>query len=362
MNRSFKSLVQAAVAVSLSAVAPADSGAQNERVQTIAVFGDWPYSQSLLENAHWLINSVNEDRTVETVLHVGDIHSGSMPCTSAGIAFDYQTKSGSPIATANPSWNLDVFREFQQFNASLVYTPGDNEWADCHKPKQFASGAPLKELASIRELFFSHAGETLGNKRKRVISQARAFDTAHPEDSQFVENVLWKEGDVVFATFNMPGGSNNDTDTWTAPFADVAAQTEEAALRNAANLRWLIKAFERATYQQARAVVIALQADMWDLEGGAAHLSNYRPFVQTLANLSLQFGRPVLLLNGDSHNFKAEKPLATPTDALGSIHQTQAVPNLTRIVVEGSGVGRHWLRLTIDPSSKDVFTWYNVTY
>ena len=32
-----------------------------------------------------LLNSVNSDKAVELVLHVGDIHSGSMPCTSAGI-------------------------------------------------------------------------------------------------------------------------------------------------------------------------------------------------------------------------------------------------------------------------------------
>ena len=78
---------------------------------------------------------------------------------------------------------------------------------------------------------------------------------------------------------------------------------------------------------------------MWDLEGGAAHLTNYTPFVTALAELSVQFGRPVLLLNGDSHVFKAENPLADPSSTLGAIHKTRAVPNLTRIVVEGSGVG-----------------------
>jgi hypothetical protein len=38
-----------------------------------------------------------------------------------------------------------------------------------------------------------------------------------------------------------------------------------------------------------------------------------------------------------------------------------AVPNLTRITVQGSTSSpAEWLRLTIDPSSKAVFSWTNV--
>jgi hypothetical protein len=295
-------------------------------------------------------------------MHVGDIHSGSMPCTSAHIGFDYTTRTGSPIATSNPGWNQGVYYQFQQFARPVVYTPGDNEWADCHKSKQFSSGAPLKELASVRELFFAQPGVTLGQREKHVLSQAQAFDPAYPEDSQFVENVMWEDSHVVYATFNMPGGSNNDAERWSGAFADNAAQDNERAQRSGADLRWLQATFQRAAAEKARAVVIALQADMWDLEGGAAHLTNYTFFVQALADLAVRFGRPVLLLNGDSHVFKVDRPLADPTDTLGQIHKTQSVPNLTRIVVEGSGVGTHWLRLTIDPRSPAVFSWQNVAY
>ena len=341
------------------ASARADDG---EGPTTIAVIGDWPYSQALLDNAHLLVNAVNDDRAVRLVMHVGDIHSGSMPCTSAHIGFDYQTKTGNPIATSNPGWNQGVYFQFQQFDRPVVYTPGDNEWADCHKSKQFSSGAPLKELASVRELFFSKPGTTLGQRPKRVTSQADAYDPAHPEDSQFVENVIWEDARVVFATFNMPGGSNNDADPWSGIFADAAAQTNEAATRTAADLRWLDATFARAKAERARAIVIGLQADMWDLEGGAAHLTNYTSFVSKLADLTVKFGRPVLLINGDSHVYKSDQPLADPTSTLGQIHKTQAVPNLTRIVVEGSGVGTHWLRLSIDPRSASVFSWQSIAY
>ena len=85
--------------------------------------------------------------------------------------------------------------------------------------------------------------------------------------------------------------------------------------------------------------------------------------MQTLADLSVQFGRPVLLINGDSHVFEVDQPLADPSSATGLIHGAQAVPNLTRITVEGSTTHpSEWLRLSIDPRSPEVFTWENVVY
>jgi len=63
-----------------------------------------------------------------------------------------------------------------------------------------------------------------------VLSQAQVFDPANPTDAQFVENVMWEESRVVFATINMPG-SNNDGLTWTAPFTDETARAREAAQR-----------------------------------------------------------------------------------------------------------------------------------
>ena len=49
------------------------------------------------------------------------------------------------------------------------------------------------------------------------------------------------------------------------------------------------------------------------------------------------------------------------------IHNTQDVPNLTRIVVQGAltidgNNPRKWLRLTIDPRTPGVFSWENVSY
>src|SRR5258706_1710735 len=354
-----------AIATLLAAVlAPyaAHAGDDNDKSRssdkfTLAVFGDWPYNTLLLDSARLLIDSVNSDPKVKLILHVGDIHSGSMGCTGAGL---------NPVPAGSvPGWNEGIFPRFEQFNDPFVYTPGDNEWTDCHKKKEFFSGAPLNELAAVRKLFFPNPGYTLGRHKKKVSTQAEEFDRAHPGDKQFVENVMWEQEHLVFVTLNLPG-SNNDGLPWAAPFASEPARIAEAAQRTLADLRWLDAAFDRAEKEDARAMLIGVQADMWDpaaIVAGGDGLGNYTIFVHELAQRSGRFGGPVLLINGDSHVFGSDKPLADPNSATGKIHGTQPVPNLTRITVQGSTTApAEWLRLTIDPDSPQVFGWVNVPY
>lgn len=324
---------------------------------TMAVIGDWPYGPVLFSSANLLINSVNADAKVKLLLHVGDIHSGSQPCTGAGL---------NPLpAGANPTYNHDVFNFLQQFTVPVVYTPGDNEWTDCHKKKQFSSGAPINELTALRGLFFANPGHTLGAQPKRVVTQAERFNRTFPADAQYVENVLWEQSGVVFATINLPG-SNNDGLLWTAPFTDETARAREAAQRTGAALRWLRHAFKQADEDDAKGILIGLQANMWDtdqLVAGGDGLGNYTLFVHELANLSLRFKRPVLLINGDSHVFGSDQPLADINSVTGRIHGAPAVPNLTRVTVQGSTTApAEWLRLTIDPRTAGIFSWEHVPY
>ena len=359
MTRPFA--VVALLFIALTAASPVQAEQEDERDDgrplTLAVLGDWPYGVDLFNDAQRLIDSINGDPRVALVMHVGDIHSGSQPCTGAGL-------SPTP-ATANAGYNQRIFDLFQKFKEPLVYTPGDNEWTDCHKSKQFNSGAPLKELAAVRQLFFPVPGRTLGGESRAVFSQALAHDPAHPSDARFVENVMWRQAHVVFVTLNVPG-SNNDGLPWTAPFTDETARKQEVADRNLANQRWLEAAFAWAQRTHARAVVVGLQADMWDpaaLLPGGDGLDGYTEFVKTLADLAAFFERPVLLINGDSHLFEADQPLADPASVTGRIHGARAAPNLTRITVQGStNHPSEWLRLTIDPHTPGVFSWENVVY
>jgi hypothetical protein len=223
-------LLAAGCAAATSAIADERNNLDSDEPLTVALFGDWPYNQNLLDNAPLLISSVNSDRDVSLVIYVGDIHSGSMACTSAAIL--------PPITTSYPGWNQSIYYQFQQFKDSLVYTTGDNEWTDCHKSKEKNSGYPMSELASVRSLFFAKPCHTLGMNDKIVSTQAMKFDPAYPADAQFVEIVMWNSSGVVFVTVNLPG-SNNDTLPWSGSFANPGAQMQEVSERTDADIRWL---------------------------------------------------------------------------------------------------------------------------
>jgi PKD repeat protein len=309
---------------------------------TLAVFGDWPYG-NIISTAPSFINQVNADPDVELALHIGDIHSGSQPCSAA--------------------YNQSIFNYFQMLADPLVYTPGDNEWTDCQKAKEMSSGYPLDELAKVRALFFANPGKTLGGVQKSVLSQANAFDAGHPEDAAYVENVMWEQANVLFVTLNLPG-SNDDHLPWAAPFSNPAAQADEIAKRDAANSRWLSKAFARATSDGTAGVLIGLQADMWDpaqFVAGGDGLNGYDAFVQQLASLVAAYGKPVLLVNGDSHLYGSDQPLADPSSATGVMHPVSfPVTNLTRITVDGSTNFHDWVKLVVDPATPAVFSWTRI--
>lgn len=311
------------------------------------------------------VDAVNADPTVRLVIHTGDIHSGSQYCTLA--------------------YNRTVQNLWKRFNDPLVYTPGDNEWADCHKSGEggvanltgpfvdYANGNPVANLALVRSMFFATAGETLGKRKKRVTSQAFAYDGAYPTDAEYVENVMWQQSGVMFVTVNIPGGSNNDDDKWYG-LDKTGAQLQEVAQRTAADLRWLDAAFKKAKADGAKAVVIVEQADMWDLDGKpAAHIANYEPFIDSIAANATAFGKPVLLINGDSHNYRSDNPLkaAQPctiesgasvgacSDDAWQTHSPSrnydvASSNFHRLVVHGSTFPLEYLRLTVDPRANNV--------
>lgn len=346
----------------------------SKNVLTVAVYGDSPYGLDPTDTTETdktpaFIASINADPKVDVVLHVGDIHSGKQFCTEA---YD---------RTISDLWTA--------FKDPLVYTPGDNEWTDCHKsgegghvqvggsPVDYADGDPLANLDLIRSIFFANPGYSLGGRKKQVLTQAQNYDLAHPTDANYVENVMWEQSRVLFVTINVPGGSNNDSDNWFGQ-ARTQAQTDEIAQRTQADLDWLDAAFAQARKDDVEGVVVQLQADMWDLDSKAAsHLANYESLVGSIASHTLAFGNPVLLFNGDSHHYRSDNPLkqgqpcvfeaasGTGTVDCNSIpaapdftqdawvnHMGYDVPNFHRVVVHGSTEPLEWLRLTIMPGAK----------
>jgi hypothetical protein len=185
--------------------------------------------------------------------------------------------------------------------------------------------------------------------------------------------VRWEQSQVMFVTLNIPGGSNNDDDQWNAGVFGAAKsgpQIQEAAQRTAADLRWLEAAFVLAKARGDKAVVITEQADMWDLDGtgpALTHIANYEPFIAKVAALTKDFGKPVLLINGDSHKYRSDNPLqdnaacvietgvgtatAPCADDNYDTHPyyAQGVSNFHRLVIHGSTFPLQYTRLTVNP-------------
>jgi hypothetical protein len=218
----------------------------------------------------------------------------------------------------------------------LVYTPGDNEWTDCWRD---GSGRydPLERLAFLRARYFRDA-LSLGRRPMPLIRQAD-IDPAH---RLYVENARWARNGVVFATIHMPGSNNNrPTEPDERPvIRPPAGAMEEFQARDAANTAWLEATFAEATRTEARAVVLALQADIfWTQRCGPGWESGQRAFRDALGRQAAAFGKPVLLIVGDAHVFLHDRPMA-------------AAPNLTRIMVPGDRETRA-VRIEVDPSAAD---------
>ncbi len=319
---------------------PVNTGSANPF--TLAVIGDIPYGAQKIADLPRLIDLMNADPKVDLDVHLGDIKAGSSsPCTDEYFAM--------------------VRGMFDRFKDPLVYTPGDNEWTDCHvASKNNGLYTPTERLQAVRSLFFPVPGQTLGGRQKQVLTEAD-----DPANSAYVENTMFMESRVVFAAVNVTG-SNNDLASWGSPLpADAAnypTQAQEVASRAQANAAWLNRAFALANAEDAAGVVLFMQADMWD---PTAALSGFDAIVTQIGTRAAAFGKPVLILEGDSHRFKVDNPFsASPSNAPAhALHpSTPVAENVTRMVVEGSDGRTEYVRLTIDPKSKDgsLFSWERV--
>ena len=303
-------LVTAAPPAQAAESAPAGDSAANP--SSIAIIGDVPYGVEQEATVGVLVDAINSDPRVRLALHVGDIKSGSTTCTDERFA--------AALAT------------FESFKDSVVYTPGDNEWTDCHRVNNGGYN-PLERLAALRQTFFAEPGSLLGGRPAAVEYQPA-----------LVENVRWDQSQVAFATLHVIG-SNNGLNPWTgigntAPTLD---QTAEVEARIEAAISWIDETFDAAEQRGLRGVVLAMQADTWD----PLPTSAQQAIVDGIAQRTAAFDGEVLLLQGDSHTYVADNPLA--------------LDNFTRIVVHDETLPFEYLRLTIDPVRGELFSWERVT-
>jgi hypothetical protein len=248
---------------------------------TIALIGDSGYNAEqdrMLLNTRTAISS----RPYAFVVHDGDIQHPDDPCTDERLQYVYEL--------------------FDGFSSPLVFTPGDNEWADCPDPEA--------RLAAIRQRFFSDA-RSLGQRRLTLTRQA----------APWVENARWTAGNVVFATLNVPGPTG---------------RSSGAEGLHDANVAWLNAAFDTAEAQQSRGVMIIWQDDPFDGNSDDE-------LEDVLISRTRAFDKPVVLVHGDTHVYRLGK-------------EWREAPKLIELQTYAQANVDHWVEVTVDPANPDVFT------
>ena len=263
-----------------------------ERLSFVAL-GDMPYNLPE-DDARFesLIDEINR-RAPAFTIHVGDTQSSRTPC--------------------GPEMLEKAERQMARFAQPLIYTPGDNEWTDCHLNPP-PHNDPVGQLAEIRRRFFAD-DRSLG--RKRLVLFRQSTDARF---SAYVENARWEAGGVVFATIHVVGSNNNLQ-------RDRAALLEYDA-RNEANLAWIAATFAHAKTRDAKAVVLAMQADTM-FEKFPFERTGFNDTLAALIQAADNWSRPILVIQGDTHRYRVDQPLY-------DWPRKMRFPNLTRLVVPGA--------------------------
>ncbi len=284
---------------------------------TFVALGDMPYGKPAKVYAPFktLIGQVNALNPAFTI-HIGDTKSGSTPCSDKML--------------------LDQLNFMNTFDAPLVYTPGDNEWTDCHR-KKAGRFDPIERLAFLRKHYFSHGPRSLGKVPMKIERQSDLMKeyAAYTENARFV-----KEG-VHFVALHVVGSNNN------FEVRDRRAIAEFFA-RDKANVAWLNAGFDKAVAAKAKALVLAIHANIFKpgffskKKEAFSGASGFKRFGDALLKKAAAFKKPILLIYGDSHKYQITRPLS------------KKAPNVLALQVFGAKQ-MHAVKVTVDTVKPAVF-------
>jgi hypothetical protein len=265
-----------------------------------ALIGDLPYGRTDEARLAAMLAALDTE-PLAFVLHIGDIKSSSEGCDDALLT----RRIGLLERSAHP----------------LVLLPGDNEWTDC--PKGDPPAEPLERLDALRRAAWSRPGP-LGPGGPATIAEL-AFERQPGQP----ENVRWRMGEVRCVAAHVVGSDNGRK--------GYAGAAEAFAVRAAANRAWVLDTLRLAQRERAAALVIAFHANP-DWQPSAR--SGFRDWIAVLREVADAFPRPILLLHGDSHRFRVDRPLR---DAAGRPHA-----HVTRVESFGWPFSSQWVRIEHD--------------
>lgn len=289
------------------------SGAANAESWRFAVIGDTPYSDYEERQLPRMLDDIAAEYP-DLIIHAGDFKNSSMLCSDKVF--------------------LGRRALFDASSVPLIYTPGDNEWSDCH---QLPAGHfdPQERLSKLREIFFA-TPRSLG-KQTLAVEQ-------HPDG--YPEQLRWRLGPVLFVSLNVPGPDNN--------FGKGQQASQEFLARNPSVIEWLEQGFATARRERAAGLVIVMQANpgFKHAAAGLTH-SGYRQLLATLRRETLAFPGQVLLIHGDTHWQRIDRPLRDPTSTTDK-PGNRPIANFTRLETFGYPL-MGWVKVIIDSELPQLF-------
>lgn len=288
----------------------------SENSTRFIVIGDMPYTDNeyaLLEHPDGAIAKAIKALNPPVLIHLGDFKKGRLSCDDELFKDRYRQ-----IAHLNPH--------------KTVYTPGDNEWTDCDRFSTLQRHDELERLDYLRQLFFHYDEYQLTRDIPGLIRQ-----------ESFIENALWKMGQVVFATLHIPGTNNGRNEILRSNIEDALNAADS---RDQFNKKWLQQIFQMA--ESAEAIVLAFHADIFNISHdkpdcnaeNRINCDGYKMIRNLIKNKAIRSGKPVLAVHGDSLPYCLHQPYPL-------------IPNLWRLNAPGDHKYIDASHILFDPQNKD---------
>ena len=269
-------------------------------------FGDMPYTPDQVT----MMEKLTRDPALEGAsfaIFYGDTKGGGERCTAELLARNKKLIEN-------------------MVDAPLFFTPGDNDWADCDRK----GDDELKILDQVlMPLYFAKEARPEADPRAKA-------EWAVTRQGGQLENARWAEGGVMFATFHIIATGNGRDEI---RIGDKAMNYARVDARDAANLTWLAESFRAATDGGAEAFVLTMHTDPTKVPDGLpvcdqsvrTDCDPYKPFLDALAEKATVFGKPVLVIHGDTSPYCEQKAyLGVPN--MQRLNGTgDYVPGLTRV-------------------------------
>eukprot|EP01025_Chloroclados_australasicus_P004235 TRINITY_DN11021_c0_g2_i1.p1 TRINITY_DN11021_c0_g2~~TRINITY_DN11021_c0_g2_i1.p1 ORF type:complete len:953 (-),score=92.85 TRINITY_DN11021_c0_g2_i1:1949-4807(-) len=347
--------IEAARQPTIKASAKVDAFQMTDDFFSIGVMGGLPWG-SHQDTWESLLTDISQ-ANVEFVVHTGDIKGPDTNCSDT--YFDFI---------------LDSFSEVEN---SLVYIPGDHDWATCNS--EVAGGwDPFERLDYISDNFFADTQNSLGKYPMPVAPQATESITTldlveeieNGGSSLRIPNSMWTRDGILFATLHMIGQNNNlyrQPDDTEEIYMERRAEYQT---RNAANLQFVKMIFDIANEDEIAGVLIFFNGNPFngtliDQNGWVIPKvqSGFKEVMDLIKNETLEYTLPVVLVHSDDQQFLIDQPFnqayhVNDTNSDKS-KAPQGVQNLQRVIVPGSDQV-WWLKILINPFHPDVFFFHPV--